>query len=284
MRIPSSLDVPEHAMRCFEAATGLSVCCHDPGDILARFVEPRRMQHHFPLCMLVKRQRQGACDVCCVDRVRSALATHDSGVVKRCHAGLVECAVAIHAEDGRLWTVLFAGARSRGTGLDLEIDEPPGPPGPWSRTAATLPPMDEAGAVVVLEQLRQLAARLDRWRREDLPRLTGVAGAGRSRREAIHVWIQQHHRDGSGLGELARHLGLSVSRAGHAVVQACGSGFVELMNRERLRTAADLLRRSDLPVREVASASGFRNRAHFHQSFRLAMGASPAAWRRLGGG
>lgn len=283
VRIPHPRDLPEHAMRCFEAATGLAVCCHDPTRVIWRFLEPRRMQHNFHLCLLAKRSRQAACDRSCTARWRPALAERTGGVVKRCHAGLVEWAVPIHDEGGRLWTVVFAGARSAGPGLVLDLDEPL-QPAPWTRPAARLPPVGEEEAARILELLRQLAARLDRWRREDLPRLAAPVAAGRGRREEIHVWIQQHHHRDVGLADLARHLGLSGDRAGHAVSECCGAGFTALLIRERLRTAADLLRRTDLPVREIAAHSGFRNRANFHQQFRAATGATPGRYRRSGAG
>jgi AraC-like DNA-binding protein len=282
MRQVDARDLPEHAIATFEAATGLAVCCHDLGQLLWRFLEPRHLQHTLGLCRLVKRHRQAACDHCCVERVRSALAGAPHGLVKRCHAGLVEWVAPVHDDAGGLWAVLFAGARSAGPGLHIDVDGPPGPAGPWRRPALALPPLGEDQAGHVLELLRQLAARLDRWRREDLPRLASPARAGRSRCETIRIWIQQHHASGLGLPDLAAHLGLSPDRTRH-VVKACrGLGFVDLLNAERLRTAADLLRRTALPVRAVADASGFRNRAHFHQVFRRGLGCTPGQWRRSG--
>ncbi|MDA1039442.1 MAG: AraC family transcriptional regulator [Planctomycetota bacterium] len=51
-----------------------------------------------------------------------------------------------------------------------------------------------------------------------------------------------------------------------------------------IRRASDLLRTSDLPVKDIATAVGFRNPYHFSKLFKQKTGASPQqfreAWRR----
>jgi AraC-like DNA-binding protein len=278
---PHASDLPELAFRASERIGGLDVSCHDLQGILWRFLHPSRFAHNRPPCSLVKVQRQAACTAFDVDRLRPFLARHPGGLLKRCHAGIGEWVVPVHDEGGGLWAVLFAGPRLFSAEILPTLSEsvPPGAT-TWGRSVRALPTVDAETAGAVLEILRQLATRLERWRRDDLPRLNLPPRAGRSRRDEIRAWIQQHHAEDIGLADLAAHLRLSLDRAGHAVSEACGDGFIALLNRERLRTAADLLRRTDLPVREVVGACGFRNRAHFHQSFRAAMGLSPAQWRR----
>lgn len=48
----------------------------------------------------------------------------------------------------------------------------------------------------------------------------------------------------------------------------------------RTLRAADLLDDPDIPLVEVALASGFGSQAHFNQTFRRLMGDTPGKWRR----
>jgi len=72
----------------------------------------------------------------------------------------------------------------------------------------------------------------------------------------------------------------SESRAGHAVREACGASFIELLAETRLKTAAGLLRYSNLPVVDVAERSGFGDLSHFHQAFRKRYRMTPHKYRR----
>jgi AraC-like DNA-binding protein len=278
MAEPSHRELPERACASFERLTGLDLCIHDLQGLLWGHVSPHRFQHLRQPCLLVKRHDQHGCTVFDVDALYPHLAAHPQGVVKRCFAGVVEVALEVRAE-GRLWLVLFAGAWRARPGFRPDLDSPDRRPGPWEPQVAALAPGGDQDLAAALELLHQLAARLSAWRRERTSAERAVGGH-RTRRETILRWIQNRHCEQVSLADLARDLGLSVDRASHAVGEACGSGFAALMADERLRTASELLRTTDLPVREVIAASGFRNRAHFHQVFRRHLGTSPARWRR----
>lgn len=279
MAEPPSANLPERACASFERLTGLDLCIHDLQGLLWGHVGPQRFQHLRQPCLQVKRFDQAGCTAFDVDTLRPLLAARPAGVVKRCLAGVVEVALEVRSEDGRLWLVLFAGAWRGAPGVRPDLDSPDRRPGPWDRQVGALSPGGEQDLAAALELLHQLAARLNAWRRE-LTSADMAVGGHRTRRETILRWIQDRHRQDVALADLARDLGLSPDRASHAVGEACGSGFAALMAGERLRTATALLRSTDLPLREVIAASGFGNRAHFHQVFRLHLGTSPARWRR----
>jgi len=99
------------------------------------------------------------------------------------------------------------------------------------------------------------------------------------RQHLIHHFVQARHTDPITLHDVAKLLHLSESRASHAVRQACGKSFVELLIRSRLRTAAGLLCHTEMSVMEVATTSGFRNASHFHQTFRKHFGMTPQRYR-----
>ena len=82
------------------------------------------------------------------------------------------------------------------------------------------------------------------------------------------------------LKDVAKALHLSESRAGHAVKEACGATFVELLTQARLRSAAGLLRHTSLPVKDIALRSGFEDVSHFHAVFKAHFKATPHKYRK----
>ncbi|HYM61173.1 MAG TPA: helix-turn-helix transcriptional regulator [Thermoanaerobaculia bacterium] len=56
--------------------------------------------------------------------------------------------------------------------------------------------------------------------------------------------------------------------------------FVELIRNRRLERARGLLRDTDIPLAEVALASGFADQSHLTRRFRFAFGVTPARFRR----
>ncbi|MCX7935877.1 MAG: helix-turn-helix transcriptional regulator, partial [Planctomycetota bacterium] len=140
---------------------------------------------------------------------------------------------------------------------------------------------DEAGHF--LEMLRQLAARLREWRAA----ARGGENAGSEslspelrRRLAIRRFIHERCRQPISLADLAEHLHLSASRTAHLVRELCGMSFCNLVQEERLRQAAGLLRCTELPILEVALRSGFNDLSHFHRLFRRRFQLSPKQYRR----
>jgi transcriptional regulator GlxA family with amidase domain len=51
---------------------------------------------------------------------------------------------------------------------------------------------------------------------------------------------------------------------------------------ERINRARQLLRTSNAPLAEIATACGFANQSHFTRVFSSMVGATPGAWRRNG--
>ena len=94
-------------------------------------------------------------------------------------------------------------------------------------------------------------------------------------RQALSAQPQQaHSADG-----LASLLNIS-ARTLHRQLKEEGASLQKLKDAVRFERAKDLLHRSDKPVKQVATAVGFRNEKSFIRAFRLATGASPAAFRQ----
>jgi AraC-like DNA-binding protein len=209
-------------------------------------------------------------------QVASAAVLHRQGFSKVCHAGLLEVVVPWFA-DGRLAWVLFAGPLRPQPGAALlrdPADLPAG--GPWVQLVAKAESADARRAATYLELARQLAARLAAIQAAQ----TGLADGGTgTRADEIRRFIRDEHTRAVGIADLARRLGLSASRAGHAVRESCGRTFRELLIDARLRTAAGLLRHSGLGVPEVARRAGFANLSYFHRCFRRHFRLTPRRYR-----
>lgn len=279
--------MPERAIAAFERVTSLRVFLHDRRRSLWTYLPPDRFEHTVPLCAMVKHHRERACVAFDVERVHAACDDQRPGLVKVCHAGIVEWVVPVHRDDELEW-VLFAGQRRPGPRLTRVMTDSGNRAGPWAPAVAALRPVDDEEAEWILESLRQLAARLALWRDSaraetptsmDAPSLITPAG----RRAEILNFIRGRHTHRVTLSDLARHLRLSQSRTSRVVKEACGATFPTLLNRVRLRTAAGLLRHSDLALRAIAEQSGFGNLAHFHEVFRAAFGVPPNRYRSRSG-
>lgn len=279
--MPSTLEVQiENAVVAFERLTRLQVTVHDLCGNLGGRLPGRRAMHTQPLCQLVKAKHAMTCIHFDVNHLRSMLPGHPQGVVKRCHAGIIELVVPSMSPHGIDW-ILMAGGRRAGSGLRqvLMDSDQATVHGTWTGRIQELPPLDADEAEMLLESLRQLASRL----RDLVPPANEQTDADRLARKApslITTWIAQHHTQDVSLADLATHLQLSQSRTSAIVRQICDRPFIALLGEARLQTAANMLMQTSLGVAQVARNAGFRNLANFHRKFARHYGSSPAMWRR----
>lgn len=86
------------------------------------------------------------------------------------------------------------------------------------------------------------------------------------------------------LAGLASLTGLSASRFGRGFKASTGVTPHQWLLNARVRRAQDLLLKDDLPMADVALASGFSEQSHFNRTFRRLTGCTPGQWRRDRGG
>jgi AraC-like DNA-binding protein len=270
----------ESAILAFERATALHVSLHAPETPLAGLLDPARFMHRHPICLAAKGLRMRRCMA--IDGERTTLATANGQVrIKLCHAGLVEWVATVPVGQADRWQ-LFAGQRRAGKDLQAELSQRI-EPGTWQGALALLPVVGQEEAAWLAELLAQLRGRLADLLIGSVTRDLPPAAAG-SRAVLIRRLISEYHMRPFRLAELARYLGLSPLRAGHAVQEACGTGFVDLLTSERLATAARMLRETALPVADIARSSGFADLSRFHRCFRKRYGTTPGAFRRQDAG
>jgi len=278
-------DVPRQAFRAFENLTKLGLVVHDLDGSLWPHLPPCHLQHTQPVCRAVKAAGfDFACRAFEITRLREDLVKQSQGRVHVCHAGLIEWVVPTF-RDGRLQWVFFAGQRRCSKQFTPEIKDAP------SRVRQildaqkinALPGVAEDQSEINLEALRQLAARLQLWHEEMSRRSKGKSfplADDTSRRLAIDRFIEHEHTRPVRLPDLARTLHLSRGRTAHLVREMCGSTFGLLLNAARVRTAASLLRHSNLTVLEIALRSGFGDVSHFHRVFKKFEQKTPHRFRR----
>src|SRR5437660_1209214 len=79
--------------------------------------------------------------------------------------------------------------------------------------------------------------------------------------------------------DLARQLGLSVSRLQHLFKQGLGMTIVEYQRRLRLDRACNLLETTRLSVKQIAAQVGAGDTSHFIRDFTKYKGLSPRRYR-----
>jgi AraC-like DNA-binding protein len=283
------LDIPERAIQAFEKIHRLRVTIHDLRGSLSSALGRDRSQHRHALCQCVKAAGgERRCATFEVLRLRANIHSYPEGRYHVCHAGLVEWMTAVY--DGlELEWVLFAGVRTPGR-LSSVHREPltlwqrP----PWDAGIARPPPVDEAEAELILEHLRQLAARLRSWAHEDNRELAAsrwkdtltANNLAIRRNTLIRRYIESNQTRNIRLRDLAAQLKVGEDRATHLIRECCGETFREMLIAARLKTAKELLAFSSLPILEVALCSGFNEISHFNRIFRRRAGFTPGQYRR----
>lgn len=253
----------EQALRAFRSATGLEVCFKlllrdRPGSGMGE-LSARHNLHRSPFCLEVKRTRNERCKECDLRDVPARCERERRIFSHVCHAGAGEVIVPLFVDEA-LAAVVYVGQFRTGD------DQP-----------AELPRLTKEKVAEVEALARLLSAYLGGLLRT--PRFVSESSRG-YRAEAIRRFLDKNLRVNPSLGDLAGHLGLSVTRTAHAVREATGSSFVELRDALRAERARGLLRETYHKIGYVAAECGFSSPQYFHRFFRMQAGMTPLTFRR----
>ena len=80
--------------------------------------------------------------------------------------------------------------------------------------------------------------------------------------------------------QLATLVNLSSSRLGHLFKLQMGVNLNHFLTNERLEKAADLLRQTELSIKEIAVRVGYHHSSSFDRGFQHKFGVPPANFRR----
>ncbi len=95
------------------------------------------------------------------------------------------------------------------------------------------------------------------------------------------AFIRAHAGKGIRVTAIADAVHASVSKVEKSLRGACGRRPRELIHDEQVRQAQILLRTTDLPLDQVASACGFADARRLWAVFKARAGTTPGAWRKL---
>ena len=102
-----------------------------------------------------------------------------------------------------------------------------------------------------------------------------------SRTEAIREWMAGHLGERIRLKEISEHFDLPLSRLNRFFLEECGKTPYRLLEEMRLEKAAELLRLSDLTLKEISERVGYCNSLYFSNMFARQYGRSPKFYRAM---
>lgn len=247
-------------LEAFERASGLRVCvkflqASPPLEARMAGVVRRFGLHRSDFCRQVKKTRNEKCRICDLREVPNHCTQKKRIFTHSCHAEAREIIVPVLV-GGILAAVVFVGQFRLGRS---------GPPVLMRLTA-----MQHRHAIACARMLGSyLTERLQDTR-------TTYYSA---RHDAIYNFLTTKLARNPSLGDLARHLGLSQTRAAHVVKEQTGKSFVKIRDELRLERARSLLAGMLFKVSQVAGECGFSSPEYFHRFFRARTGLTPTQFR-----
>jgi AraC family transcriptional regulator len=106
------------------------------------------------------------------------------------------------------------------------------------------------------------------------PRLTD------DRLRAVIDYIHDHIGESLELGSISRAAGLSEFHFARLFKAATGATPFQFVTRTRMELAKQLLRKTRLPIFEIAERVGYQKPSHFSARFRVVLGCGPDAYRK----
>lgn len=138
----------------------------------------------------------------------------------------------------------------------------------------TVEPPDHRIIVKTLSLLMQYLSA----ERESL--LSGASPSGASRRKGdIIRYIKNEYRKAT-LTELSKLTYLSEPYLSKIIKELFGKGFSRLLLEERMNRAAELLKKTDMPIGAIIHSVGYENESYFHRAFKKLYGTTPLAMRK----
>lgn len=175
-------------------------------------------------------------------------------------------AEAIFVEDGSLWT--SAGVT---TGIDM-----------------ALAIVERDHSAVLAQSIAQrlvLSSRRPGWQSQFSPMLNAQAaglGTGERRYGDLVAWLDQHLAESISVEDMAAQAGESLRSFQRNFSAAFGQTPAQYLTRQRVERARVLIG-DCVPLKQVASATGFADVARLSSSFRKTLGLTAHEWRVLHG-
>lgn len=99
--------------------------------------------------------------------------------------------------------------------------------------------------------------------------------------KAAIIYVKEHYREPITLDTAAEYVGLSSTYFSHRFTEVVGIGFSAYVRDIRLNAAANLIRSTQLTVKEICYKTGFTDPNYFSNAFRAHFGMSPKKYRDM---
>ncbi|WP_156430964.1 AraC family transcriptional regulator [Paenibacillus sp. FJAT-26967] len=97
--------------------------------------------------------------------------------------------------------------------------------------------------------------------------------------QRMKTYIEQNAPEAFTLNDLAEHVGLSASRAGHLFRETFGQSVMDYAIEVRISMACERIRFGAMTLEQASESCGFHSYSYFHRTFRSRMGLSPREYR-----
>lgn len=94
--------------------------------------------------------------------------------------------------------------------------------------------------------------------------------------------LQLQHQNQLTIKQIAQQLKLTPQKVQQALVQLTGVGFIENLNRVRMRNAVALLQFEELSINQISKICGYQTEANFYKVFKRFLGVTPLRYRKNG--
>ncbi|AZO33021.1 GlxA family transcriptional regulator [Mesorhizobium sp. M1B.F.Ca.ET.045.04.1.1] len=158
--------------------------------------------------------------------------------------------------------------------------------------AGGMAPLDMTHALIASDHGVELARAVSDWfihtgvRQAEAPQQLDPIRRYDLRHPALVAMVElmtSHIADPLKLGDLVHLSGIGMRQLERLATEQLGQSVMQFYRSLRLEKADEILQQSNLPLVEVALATGFSNRSHFSRAFQAHFGVGPATHRKQRG-
>lgn len=272
------IDQAEQSLQAIERAFGVSITLHDMRGTISHpacKVILRHRHHHRHPCCLYKRhvfqEWDKRCFNDCFTKSEKQAVKSKGFFLKACWKGLGELVTPVIHDQHHVLTLYTGVFRLP----DSEFPETIPKDREFRDMLETLAPFDE-------EKLLELNSLLTFWGHGLLHFITQDQQSNDTTRGTIiKQFINANAHLPITIKDLAKYLHLSPSRAGHTVREYTGMTFQELLLKERMLRAKNLLLQSPQTLDDIAENLGFTSSYYFNRVFSKFYGMPPGKFRKV---
>ncbi|MDQ1914055.1 AraC family transcriptional regulator [Paenibacillus sp. GD4] len=129
-------------------------------------------------------------------------------------------------------------------------------------------------AEIISYLLRLLCLHLDRSLSDTSSKYSSPYTASRMKR-----YIERHAYETFKVEDVAKYVGLSVSRTAHFFKECYGKSMIQYALEIRLGGAVERMKYTSMSLEQISDSCGFRSYTFFHRAFKEKYGMTPALYR-----